>query len=304
MQAILGAGGDIGMFLAKELQNYTSHIRLVGRNPQKVNDTDELFIANLMDAEAVSGAVKGSDIVYLTVGLPYNRKTWEKQWPAIIENVINACCHHKSKLVFFDNVYMYAKTAIPHMTEGSPVEPPSGKGKVRAHLVAMIFDAITNRGLEALIARSADFYGPGAKNGILNVLVLNNMKKGKKANWQADISKKHSFTYTPDAAKATALLGNTPSAYNQVWHLPTSAERLNGKQFITLAANVLNRKPSYFVLSPFLISLAGIFSTTIRELKEMQYQNTQDYFFDSSKFNNHFQFTPTSYDQGIRETLL
>jgi hypothetical protein len=34
-------------------------------------------------------------------------------------------------------------------------------------------------------------------------------------------NKKHSFIYTPDAAKATAILGNTPDAYNQVWHLPT-----------------------------------------------------------------------------------
>ena len=27
--------------------------------------------------------------------------------------------------------------------------------------------------------------------------------------------------YTPDAARAVALLGNTPDAFNQVWHLPT-----------------------------------------------------------------------------------
>jgi len=32
---------------------------------------------------------------------------------------------------------------------------------------------------------------------------------GKKANWQGSANYKHSFTYTPDAGKATALLGNT-----------------------------------------------------------------------------------------------
>ncbi len=304
MQTILGAGGDIGTFLAKELSAYTDRIRLVARNPQKVNETDELLAANLLEAEATSAAVAGSEIAYLTVGLPYDHKIWEKQWPVIIQNVIDACCRHNCKLVFFDNIYMYHPDAIPHMTEESPVQPFSKKGKVRARLVKMIFDAIETKGLQALIARSADFYGPGAKNGILNTLVLNNMKKGKKANWQADVNKIHSFTYTPDAAKATAMLGNTASAYNQVWHLPTSAERLNGKQHIALAAEILNRKPSYFVLGPFLIGLAGLFSTTVRELKEMQYQNTQDYFFDSKKFNDFFAFTPTTYAAGIRETLL
>ncbi len=303
MQTILGAGGDIGIFLAKELKNYTDNIRLVGRHPKKVNDADELFAADLMDADAVSQAVAGSEVAYLTVGLPYNHRIWEKQWPLIMQHVIAACCKHHCKLVFFDNVYMYDKTAIPHMKEDVPINPPSRKGKVRAKLVAMIFEAIQTKSLQALIARSADFYGPNAKNGILNILVLNNMKKGKRANWQSDVNKIHSVTYTPDAAKATAMLGNTPSAYNQVWHLPTSTERLTGKQFINLAAAILGVRASCFVLSPFLIRLAGLFSTTVRELGEMQYQNTQDYFFDSSKFNDHFNFTPTSYEAGIRETL-
>ena len=43
MQTILGSGGAIGLPLAKELKSFTSQIRLVSRNPKKVNDTDELF---------------------------------------------------------------------------------------------------------------------------------------------------------------------------------------------------------------------------------------------------------------------
>lgn len=40
MQTILGAGGNIGRLLAKELRNYTKEIRLTNRNPKKINDTD------------------------------------------------------------------------------------------------------------------------------------------------------------------------------------------------------------------------------------------------------------------------
>lgn len=35
MQTILGAGGDIGTPLAKELRRYTDKVRLVARNPKK-----------------------------------------------------------------------------------------------------------------------------------------------------------------------------------------------------------------------------------------------------------------------------
>jgi nucleoside-diphosphate-sugar epimerase len=69
-------------------------------------------------------------------------------------------------------------------------------------------------------------------------MVYKNLQKGKKAMWLADASKIHSFTYTPDAARATALLGNTPDAYNQVWHLPTSAEKLA----LTTGRNVLQKR--------------------------------------------------------------
>ena len=73
MQTILGANGQIAEALAGELhRNYTADIRLVSRSPKKVNDTDELFPANLLDAGTTQNAVEGSSIAYLTVGLPMN----------------------------------------------------------------------------------------------------------------------------------------------------------------------------------------------------------------------------------------
>jgi putative NADH-flavin reductase len=71
MQTILGAGGAIGNSLAKELLQYTTELRLVSRNPKKVNETDTLLSADLTDATATADAVKGSEVVYLLAGLPY-----------------------------------------------------------------------------------------------------------------------------------------------------------------------------------------------------------------------------------------
>ena len=76
MQTILGAGGPIGIELAKALTAYTSKIRLVNRNPVKVNETDQLLAADLSDRKKVFEAVQGSSVVYVTVGFPYNLKIW------------------------------------------------------------------------------------------------------------------------------------------------------------------------------------------------------------------------------------
>ncbi|GEM_PF-1668331 len=108
MQTILGANGQIAEELAKELhRNFTKEIRLVSRNPKIINETDELFPANLLDAEAVNKAVENSEIAYLTVGLPMDSQMWEEQFPVMMRNVIDACQKHQCKLVFFDNTYFY-----------------------------------------------------------------------------------------------------------------------------------------------------------------------------------------------------
>lgn len=303
MQTILGSGGDIGKLLAKELGNFTDRVRLVARNPQRVNETDELFKADVTNKEDVLKAVAGSDVVYLTIGFEYNLNVWRKNWPVAMQNVIDACMQHKTKLVFFDNVYLYSKEAIPHMTEDSPINPPTKKGEVREIIFKMLMDAIEQKGLKALVARSADFYGPGAKNSLLSIGVIDNFIKGKKAFWQSDADKIHSMTFTPDAAMATALLGNTDDAYGQVWHLPTSQEKLTGKEYINLVATAMNVKPRYYILNKFLIAMIGLFSKQVKELREMQYQNDQNYFFDSSKFEKRFGIQATSYLHGIKHSI-
>jgi nucleoside-diphosphate-sugar epimerase len=189
------------------------------------------------------------------------------------------------------------------MTEETPINPSSEKGKIRARLDEMIMYDVERGNLQAIIARAADFYGPNTPLSIVNVMVIENYLKGKKAQWMIDENKKHSFTYTPDAAKATALLGNTESAYNQVWHLPIDKNALTGKEFMELAAQIIGVEPKYSVLKKWKIQMAGMFNHNIKESVEMLYQLDSDYLFDSSKFDKAFDFKTTTYKEGIEETV-
>jgi putative NADH-flavin reductase len=99
-QTILGANGTIGKLLAMELMTYTNQIRLVSRNPKKVNETDELFPADLSNPEMVEKAIEGSEVVYLVVGFDYNIKVWRDKWPKLMKATIAACIKHKTRLVF------------------------------------------------------------------------------------------------------------------------------------------------------------------------------------------------------------
>jgi nucleoside-diphosphate-sugar epimerase len=299
MQVILGSGGAIGNELAKNLKNFTNDIRLASRNPKKVNEDDELVKCDLTKPAEVDIAIEGCDVAYLVAGLPYNSKIWQELWPAIMKNVIEACKKHKTRLVFFDNIYMYHPGQLNPMTEETEVLPSSKKGKTRAKIAQMVINEIKAGTLETLIARAADFYGPGIKNSVLNEVVFNNLKTGKKANWFCSVNYLHNFTFTPDAAAATALLGNTNSAFGQIWHLPT-ASPITGKQWIEKIANELGAKPKTQVASKFIIQLMGLFNPIMKEFVEMLYQWDRDYNFDSSKFENKFNIKPTSIDKAIK----
>jgi len=80
---------------------------------------------------------------------------------------------------------------------------------------------------------------------------------------------KHSFTYNIDAARASALIGNTPTAFNQTWHL----------------------------------RLVGLFVSEIKESMEMLYQSEFECLFDGSKFEKYFNIKPTPYWEGITASV-
>jgi len=302
MQVILGAGGVIGNGLASELKNYTANVRLAARNPKPVNPGDEIVKTDLTNASDVDRAVKGSDAAYLVAGLQYKTSVWQEQWPLIMRNTIGACKKHGTKLVFFDNVYLYGLADGP-MTETTPVNPVSKKGEVRAMISRMLTDEIQSGGLTALIARAADFYGPGATNTFVHPMIFEKLREGKKASWLCNDSVPHSMIYTPDAVRATALLGNTDNAYGRTWHLPTRDNPPTGREFIEIVANFYRTKPSYQVLKPWMLKMVGVFNPLVRESVELLYQNEYPYIVDSSDFESRF-FRATSYEEGIRATAL
>jgi nucleoside-diphosphate-sugar epimerase len=301
MQTILGAGGVIATELAKTLPQFTNRIRLVSRNPQPVNAADEVLKADLLHYDQVIKAVEGSEVVYLTAGLKYHTPTWREQWPRLMQHVITACIQTNCRLVFFDNVYAYGKVN-GWMTEETPYNPCSKKGEVRAQIATRLMEEVHKKNLQAMIVRAADFYGPRTPLSFATVMVFEKFRKRKSAQWMLNDQTKHSFTYTPDAGRATAMLGNNFAAYNQVWHLPTFETALTGKEFIEEAARAFGVKANYQVLSRGLLRVVGWFTPEVRESMEMLYQFETDYLFSSKKFEAGFSMKPVSYRDGLAAT--
>lgn len=300
MQTILGASGQIGRELALSLKrDFTGKIRLVSRNPRKINDTDELIGADLMDSAQTLAAVEGSEVVYMTAGLPIDSQIWVERWPVMMRNVIDACAAHGAKLVYFDNTYMYPQTSVPQ-TETSPFQPNGPKGRARETITLMLLDAMERGRVSAAICRAPEFYGPGQTQSITNTTVIDNLLAGQPAKVFLRDDVKRTLIYTPDASRAMALLGNTPDAYGQTWHLPCDDNRLTYRQFVELAAEVFGVDGNYKVLKRWQLWLAARVNKTIRETEELLPRYKADNIFISDKFKSRFpNFKVTTYREGL-----
>jgi nucleoside-diphosphate-sugar epimerase len=295
---ILGAGGTISSELEKILAASKTSLRLVSRNPKPFPGA-ETIAADLSDRDQTIRAVEGSSVVHLLAGLKYDLAVWTDLWPRIMANTIEACKRANAKLVFFDNVYMYGKVN-GLMTEQTPYAPTSKKGEIRARIATSLMDEVKAGTLTAMIARAADFYGPRTKNAVPNVLVFEPFAGKTTASWLVNADVPHSLTFTPDAARAVAMLAERDSAWNQVWHLPTTPNPPTGREFIEMAAREFGVPPRFRVLNRPMLRVAGWFKPEIRESYEMLYQSDSPYLFDSSKFAREFDFSGTPYPEGIR----
>ncbi|MFT4229772.1 MAG: NAD-dependent epimerase/dehydratase family protein, partial [Microbacterium sp.] len=298
---VLGSGGQIADELTRELhRGFTRDIRLVSRNPRKINDDDQLVPADLMDAEATDRAVAGSEIVYLTVGLPMDSTLWEQKFPTMMANTIAACQKHESKLVFFDNTYMYPRTATPQ-TEDTAFEPAGRKATVRAHIATMLLKEMEAGTIDAVICRAPEFYGPGKTQSLTNAAVFNRIKQGKRPLVPLNADAKRSLIWTPDASRALALIGNTPDTYGQTWHLPIDPNRLRYRQMIDIASETTGRRIGYTTVPGWAFRIGGLLNPAVKEAEELLPRYRQDNIFDSSKFTTRFpDFAITSYREGIR----
>ncbi|AQW20691.1 NAD-dependent dehydratase [Lentilactobacillus curieae] len=303
MQTILGSNGQIGHELAEELyKNYTQELRLVSRNPKRIHPSDQTVAANLLDYDETLAAVAGSDIVYFTAGLPMNSDMWEQQFLVMLDNIINASKQAHSKLVFFDNTYMYPKNDTPQ-TESSPLLHEGRKSTVRAKMAKRLIDEIKKGDLPIVICRAPEFYGPDNTKSITNSMIFNRIKAGKRVFIPVNDKTKRTLIWTPDASRAMALIGNTESAYGQTWHLPTT-KGITYQEMLKISEQVLGKPIKYSVIKLWMFKLGSLFNPALKESMELLPRYRVDNVFLSNKFKTKFpKFDVTSFEAGITQIL-
>ncbi len=304
MHTILGANGQIATEIARELHRRDIlDIRLVSRAPRRIADTDSVVSADLTHADMTDRAIAGSHTVYFAAGLPLDTDLWEASFPAMMRNVINACERHGARLVFFDNTYMYPQDGTP-LTETTPFRPVGPKGAVRARMAGMLLEEMAHGRIEAMICRSAEFYGPENTQSITNSLIFRRMAQHREASVYLSDSTLRTLMWTPDAGRAVVLAALADDAYGTTWHLPCDDNRPTYREFILAAEQAADTPIPYRVLAMDELERMMEVNPRVREIEELLPRYGTDCIFDSSKFKRRFpDFRVTTYDEGIQRIV-
>ena len=93
-----------------QVRHFVEHVAGYRQRPLLVGfrqHNDELFAADLTDSIKVAEAVKGSQVVYLVVGLLYSYKVWREKWPAIMANHFVGPFLHSPLEHFLDTITLF-----------------------------------------------------------------------------------------------------------------------------------------------------------------------------------------------------
>jgi nucleoside-diphosphate-sugar epimerase len=299
LHTVLGATGGVGCAVVEELSRRGLNLRVVERT--KNVPGYQVFKADLLKTEQARQAIEGSAYVYLCVGLAYDIKVWERDWPVLMKNVADACAETGAALIFLDNVYMYgpAPLAVP-FDENHPQQPTTRKGKLRKSLADGLLQQFASGKLKGVIGRAADFYGPGAPNSVFYISMLERMLKGKAPQSIAKAGIPHTYAFNLDLGRALVNLALDESTYGQVWHLPVG-EPLAAEEIAGLINRELGTQYRLTYLPGFIIKTLSLFVTPIREMSEMLYQFNQPYILSFEKFKNQFPgFEITANEAGVK----
>ena len=291
LHVVLGAG-QIGPRVSQMLLERGHRVRIARRSasPSRVPGL-ETIATDVRDPSAVAAATKGADVVYSCVNPPYHQ--WGTELLPMVRGITEGTKRSGARLVALDCLYMYGDTR--YMTEASPNNPVSQKGRLRAEAAEVLLDA------GAAVGRAADFFGPETPLAVLGEHFWKRVLAGKSAQLFGDPDQLHSYAFTPDVARGLVALGSRPGTAG-IWMLPVQPAETT-RAVVGRFAAALGRAIDVTSVPTWLVRAIGLFDPVMREMAEMTYQWKQPYVLDDAKIRGAFSLAATPWNDAVADTL-
>lgn len=298
---IVGAGptGSATARLLASTGNLVTIVTRSGSGPAEPGITQ--IAADAADSEQFTRIAVGASVIYNCANPPYHR--WSTDWPPLAASLLQAAQANDAVLVTLSNLYMYAKPTSA-MRATNPLDAPSVKGNVRAHMWGDALAAHNTGRVRVTEARASDFIGPDVgANGHMGDRVVPRILRGKKVSLLGDVDAIHSWTAIDDVARTLVALGSDERAWGPPWHVPT-VPPLSQRALVHKMCALAGVDPVKVSSIPNVIIRAlGLAVPAMREMREVAYQFQAPFVIDSQETTDVFGIEPTALHSTLQTTL-
>jgi nucleoside-diphosphate-sugar epimerase len=303
---ILGATGGIGHEVAAALHRHGWRINALHRDPEKASSHGETPWINWMKGDAmnaaeVTKAAEGASVIVHAVNPPGYRN-WAQLVIPMIESSISAAHTHGARVLLPGTIYNYGPDAFPILTENSPQNPLTRKGKIRVELERRLHRS----GVRTLIVRAGDFFGPNAGNNWFSQGLVKPGRPVTSITYPGRSGVGHAWAHLPDLAETMAQLLDRESTLGTFARFHFQGQwDADGTHMTNAIKSVVGG--SNIKVRPFpwmLLSLLAPFKTLFREMREMRYLWQQPLRLDNRHLIDVLGKEPrTPLEEAVRATL-
>lgn len=311
MRHVVVGAGPIGSGVSLALAERGHRVAVVtrsGSGPEQAGI--ERIAADAADAAAMAKLANGAAVIYNCANPPYHK--WPAMWPPIARSLLGAAERSGAVLVTVSNLYGYGPArsslgvegydADHPMTEATPLAATGRKGKVRAQMWRDALTAHEAGRIKAVEIRASDYVGPGA-NAVLGDRVVPRVLRGQPVTMIGRTDRLHTWSFTDDVVAMAVVAGVDSGAWGRVWHVPSTEPRTQ-RQAADDLARVAGVKPVPVRKVPRAVLYGlGVVSPLMRELRETEYQFSEDFVMDSSAASQAFGLDPTPWDCVLKAVL-
>lgn len=294
--------GAVGLAVVDELVERGLRVTAVNRGGHvEVPAGVTLVGGDAADPVFAESVTRGAAVVYQCLNPPYTR--WAELFPPLQRSVLRAAERAGARLVTLENLYMYRHDPTTPLTETTPEEPSTRKGRVRKAMSDELRHAGDEGRLEIAIGRASNYYGPrGGAMSPLGDRVVPRVLAGRDTSVLGDPELPHTYSYLPDIARGLVTLGERPEAVGRVWHLPTT-ETSSTSALVGHLYEAAGTEGRVTRIPRPALRVASWFNPLLRETMEMLYEYDEPFVVDASSFTETFGWSGTSVRTAAKATV-
>jgi nucleoside-diphosphate-sugar epimerase len=197
------------------------------------------------------------------------------------------------------NVYGYGPVAGP-ITDVTPLAATQPKLKLRADMWRDMLAAHQAGKIRATEVRASDYI---EANSIFSFVLAKPLLAGKRALVPANLDAPHSWTSVRDVAAALVTAATTERAWGRGWLVPTNPP-LTVRELATKFTELNGVPAPRLTRMPYAaLWAAGLFDSTVKELRHTYYQWSRAFTIDSSVTEKEFGLAPTLIDSALANVV-